>query len=89
MPDRHDKLTIISMAVVASALATLFHEGVGHGLTARLRVDGSLCDPRKNLSSASQTGWRHSGRRKWPAYVDQRYRRHWLHHHKRVNDCGG
>ncbi len=31
---RHDPLTIISMAVIASALATLFHEGVGHGLTA-------------------------------------------------------
>jgi hypothetical protein len=39
MPDRHDKLTIISMAVVASASATLLHEGVGHGLSAWLRGD--------------------------------------------------
>jgi hypothetical protein len=39
MPDQHDKLTIISMAVVASASATLLHEGVGHGLTAWLRGD--------------------------------------------------
>ena len=39
MPDRHDKLTIISMAVVASAAATLLHEGVGHGRMAWLRGD--------------------------------------------------
>jgi hypothetical protein len=36
---RHDLLTIISMAVIASALATLLHEGVGHGLTAFVRGD--------------------------------------------------
>jgi hypothetical protein len=36
-----------------------------------------------------QTGWRHSGRRRWPAWVDQRYRRHRLHRHKRLNDCDG
>jgi len=35
----HDRLTIISMAVIASALATLLHEGVGHGLTAFVRGD--------------------------------------------------
>jgi hypothetical protein len=33
------KLTIISMAVIASAMATLLHEGAGHGLTAWLRGD--------------------------------------------------
>ncbi len=27
----HDKPTIVSMAVIASATATLLHEGVGHG----------------------------------------------------------
>jgi hypothetical protein len=36
---RHDLLTIVSMAVIASALATLLHEGVGHGLTAFVRGD--------------------------------------------------
>ena len=36
---RHDRLTIISMAVIASALATLLHEGLGHGLTAFVRGD--------------------------------------------------
>jgi hypothetical protein len=38
-PPGHDKITIISMAVIASALATLLHEGVGHGLTAWARGD--------------------------------------------------
>ena len=33
MPMEHSKATIISMAVIASALATLLHEGVGHGVT--------------------------------------------------------
>ena len=33
----HDKLTIVSMAVIASAVATLLHEGLGHGLVAFLR----------------------------------------------------
>jgi hypothetical protein len=42
-----------------------------------------------HLSSADQTGWRNRGRRKWPARVAQRYRRHRLHRHKRLNDCGG
>ena len=36
---RHDRLTIVSMAVIASAVATLLHEGVGHGLTAFVRGD--------------------------------------------------
>jgi hypothetical protein len=35
----HDKLTIISMAVIASGAATLLHEGLGHGVTAWLRGD--------------------------------------------------
>src|SRR6478609_2949407 len=34
MPEPNDKRTIISMAVVASAAATLLHEGVGHGVVA-------------------------------------------------------
>ena len=39
MPGQHDKATIVSMAVIASALATLLHEGIGHGVTAWLRGD--------------------------------------------------
>jgi hypothetical protein len=36
---RHDKPTIVSMAVIASGLAVLLHEGLGHGVTAWLRGD--------------------------------------------------
>ena len=39
MPAQHSKATIISMAVVATAIATLLHEGVGHGVVAWLRGD--------------------------------------------------
>jgi len=39
MPSQHDKLTIISMAVIASATATLLHEGLGHGVLAWLHGD--------------------------------------------------
>jgi hypothetical protein len=36
---RHDTATIVSMTVIASAAATLLHEGLGHGVTAWLRGD--------------------------------------------------
>jgi hypothetical protein len=36
---RHSKATIISMAVIASAIGTLLHEGVGHGVTAWIQGD--------------------------------------------------
>jgi hypothetical protein len=39
MPSQHDRVTIVSMAVLACAAATLLHEGVGHGVTAWLRGD--------------------------------------------------
>jgi len=39
MPQRHNKATIVSMAIIASAAATLLHEGLGHGVTAWLRGD--------------------------------------------------
>jgi hypothetical protein len=35
MPDQHSKATIISMAVIASALATVLHEGLGMALPLR------------------------------------------------------
>lgn len=40
MADQHSKRTIIALAVLASALTSLLHEGVGHGVTAWLRGDG-------------------------------------------------
>ncbi len=39
MPEPNSKATIVSMAVLASAAATLLHEGLGHGATAWLRGD--------------------------------------------------
>lgn len=39
MAERHDRLTIASMAAIAVCLATTLHEGVGHGVTAWLRGD--------------------------------------------------
>lgn len=39
MPTPNHQPTIISMALIASALATLLHEGLGHGVTAWLRGD--------------------------------------------------
>jgi hypothetical protein len=48
---RHDILTIISMAVIASAVATLLHEGVGHGLTAFARGDAPTELTSNHLSS--------------------------------------
>jgi hypothetical protein len=39
MASRHDRLTIASIAVVASVTTVMLHEGVGHGVTAWLRGD--------------------------------------------------
>jgi hypothetical protein len=61
MADRHDKLTIISMAVVASASATLLHEGVGHGLTASLRGDVPTELTSNHLSSLRPDRWVDAG----------------------------
>jgi hypothetical protein len=61
MPNRHDKLTIISMAIVASASATLLHEGVGHGLTAWLRGDIPTELTSNHLSSLRPDRWVDAG----------------------------
>jgi hypothetical protein len=61
MPDRHDKLTIISMAVVASASATLLHEGAGHGLTAWLRGDVPTELTSNHLSTLRPDRWVDAG----------------------------
>jgi hypothetical protein len=59
--DRDNKLTIISMAVVASALATLLHEGVGHGLIAWLRGDIPTQLTSNHLSSVRSDRWVDAG----------------------------
>src|SRR3984885_3287824 len=61
MPGRHDRLTIISMAVVASAAATLLHEGVGHGITAWLRGDIPTELTSNHLSSLRPDRWVDAG----------------------------
>jgi len=57
MPEPHDKLTIIGMAVVASAAATLLHEGLGHGMTAWLRGDIPTELTSNHLSSLRLDRW--------------------------------
>jgi hypothetical protein len=39
MSIQHNKTTIVSMAVIACGIATLLHEGAGHGVIAWLRGD--------------------------------------------------
>ena len=54
-------MTIISMAVVASAAATLLHEGVGHGVTAWLRGDIPTELTSNHLSSLRPDRWVDAG----------------------------
>jgi hypothetical protein len=61
MPELHDRKTIISMAVVASAAATLLHEGVGHGVTAWLRGDIPTELTSNHLSSLRPDRWVDAG----------------------------
>jgi hypothetical protein len=61
MPERHSKATIISMAVIASALATFLHEGVGHGVTAWLRGDIPTELTSNHLSTLRPDRWVDAG----------------------------
>ena len=61
MPERHDKLTIISMAVIASALGALLHEGLGHGLIAWLRGDVPTELTSNHLSTLRPDRWVDAG----------------------------
>ena len=61
MPEPHDKRTIISMAVVASAAATLLHEGVGHGVVAWMRGDIPTELTSNHLSSLHPDRWVEAG----------------------------
>jgi hypothetical protein len=61
MLEGHSKTTIVSMAVLASATATLLHEGVGHGLTAWLRGDIPTELTSNHLSSMRPDRWVEAG----------------------------
>ena len=58
---RHDPKTIISMAVIGSAAATLLHEGVGHGVVAWLRDDIPTELTSNHLSSVKADRWVEAG----------------------------
>ena len=61
MPQANDKRTIVSMAVLASAAATLLHEGLGHGVTAWLRGDVVTELTSNHLSSLRPDHWVEAG----------------------------
>jgi hypothetical protein len=61
MPLEHSKATIISMAVIASASATLLHEGVGHGVVAWLRGDIPTELTSNHLSTLRPDRWVDAG----------------------------
>ena len=61
MPETHSKATIVSMAVIASAAATLLHEGLGHGVTAWLRGDTVVELTSNHLSSLTPDHWVQAG----------------------------
>jgi hypothetical protein len=61
MPTPNSRPTIISMAVIASACATLLHEGLGHGVTAWLRGDIPTELTSNHLSSLQPDRWVDAG----------------------------
>ena len=61
MPGPHDKITIISMAVIATGLTVLLHEGVGHGVVAWLRGDVPTQLTSNHLSSLRPDRWVDAG----------------------------
>ena len=61
MDFQHNKATIISMAVIASGIATLLHEGAGHGVIAWLRGDIPTELTSNHLSSLRPDRWVDAG----------------------------
>jgi hypothetical protein len=61
MSTQHSKPTIISMAVIASGIATLLHEGAGHGVTAWLRGDIPTELTSNHLSTLRPDRWVDAG----------------------------
>jgi hypothetical protein len=61
MPEQHDKATIISMAIIATGLAVLLHEGVGHGVLAWMRGDIPTQLTSNHLSTLRPDRWVDAG----------------------------
>ncbi|MGB8474738.1 MAG: hypothetical protein WCE61_11700 [Candidatus Acidiferrum sp.] len=61
MATQHSKWTIISMAVIASAMGALLHEGVGHGVIAWLRGDIPTQLASNHLSTLRPDRWVDAG----------------------------
>lgn len=61
MPELHCRRTILSMAVIAEAIAVLLHEGLGHGVTAWLRGDIPTELTSNHLSSLRPDKWVDAG----------------------------
>jgi hypothetical protein len=61
MSEKHDKMTVVSLAVLAAAAATLIHEGIGHGLLAWLRGDVPTQLTSNHLSSLRPDRWVDAG----------------------------
>jgi hypothetical protein len=61
METRHSKATILSMAVIASGVATLAHEGLGHGVIAWLRGDIPTELTSNHLSTLRPDRWVDAG----------------------------
>ena len=61
MSIQHSKATIISMAVIASGIATMLHEGVGHGVIAWLRGDIPTELTSNHLSTLRPDRWVDAG----------------------------
>jgi hypothetical protein len=61
MRTQHSKATIIGMAVIASAIATMVHEGVGHGVIAWLRGDIPTELTSNHLSTLRPDRWVDAG----------------------------
>ncbi len=61
MVSGHSKATIVSMAVIASAAATLLHEGLGHGVVAAVRGDVVTALTSNHLSAERPDKWVDAG----------------------------
>ena len=61
MPSAHSKATIISMAIVATGITVLLHEGVGHGVTSWLRGGVPTELTSNHLSSLHEDRWIEAG----------------------------
>ncbi len=61
MPAVHSKATIISMAIVATGITVLLHEGVGHGVISWLRGGVPTELTSNHLSSLHEDRWVEAG----------------------------